>query len=75
MNLSLLKALINFVNEFILPKAATVVGKDVKIVFDREINTCKYYEKLVSADPLAVARSTSVADWTVDLYAMPKNFA
>ena len=49
-----LKALINFVNEFILTKAATVVGKDVKIVFDREINTCKYYEKLVSADPLAV---------------------
>ena len=49
-----LKALINFVNEFILPKAATVVGKDVKIVFDRELNTCKYYENLVSADPLAV---------------------
>jgi hypothetical protein len=49
-----LKALINFVNKFILPKAAAVVGKDVKIVFDREINTCKYYEKLVSADPLAV---------------------
>jgi hypothetical protein len=49
-----LKALINFVNEFILPKAAAVVGKDVKIVFDRELNTCKYYENLVSADPLAV---------------------
>ena len=49
-----LKALINFVNKFILPKAAAVVGKDVKIVFDREINTCKYYENLVSADPLAV---------------------
>jgi hypothetical protein len=49
-----LKALINFVNEFILPKAATVVGNDVKIVFDRELNTCKYYENLVSADPLAV---------------------
>jgi len=49
-----LKALINFVNEFILPKAATVVGNDVKIVFNRELNTCKYYENLVSADPLAV---------------------
>jgi hypothetical protein len=48
-----LKALINFVNKFILPKAAAVVG-NVEIVFDREINTCKYYEKLVSADPLAV---------------------
>jgi hypothetical protein len=48
-----LKALINFVNKFILPKAAAVVG-NVEIVFDREINTCKYYEKLISADPLAV---------------------
>lgn len=48
-----LKALINFVNEFILPKAAPVVG-NVEIVFDREINTCKYYENLVSADPLSV---------------------
>jgi len=48
-----LKALINFVNKFILPKAAPVVG-NVEIVFDREINTCKYYENLVSADPLSV---------------------
>ena len=48
-----LKALINFVNEFILPKAAPVVG-NVEIVFDREINTCKYYENLVSAEPLSV---------------------
>jgi hypothetical protein len=48
-----LKALINFVNEFILPKAAPVVG-NVEIVFDREINTCKYYENIVSADPLSV---------------------
>jgi hypothetical protein len=48
-----LKALINFVNEFIMPKAAAVVGK-VEIVFDREISTSKYYEKLVSAEPLSV---------------------
>ena len=48
-----LKALINFVNEFILPKAAPVVG-NVEIVFDREISTSKYYEKLVSAEPLSV---------------------
>ena len=48
-----LKALINFVNKFILPKAAPVVG-NVEIVFDREISTCKYYEKLVSAEPLSV---------------------
>ena len=48
-----LKALINFVNDFILPKAAPVVG-NVEIVFDREISTCKYYENLVSAEPLSV---------------------
>lgn len=48
-----LKALINFVNKFILPKAAPVVG-NVEIVFDREISTCKYYENLVSAEPLSV---------------------
>lgn len=48
-----LKALINFVNKFIITKAAPVVG-NVEIVFDREINTCKYYEKIVSAEPLSV---------------------
>jgi hypothetical protein len=48
-----LKALINFVNKFILPKAAAVVG-NVEIVFDRELSTCKYYEELVSAEPLSV---------------------
>ena len=48
-----LKALINFVNDFILPKAAPVVG-NVEIVFDRKISTCKYYENLVSAEPLSV---------------------
>jgi len=45
-----LKALIEFVNQFIISKAKSVVG-DVKIVFDRDINTCKYYPDLVSADP------------------------
>ena len=48
-----LKALINFVNEFIMPKAAPIVG-NAEIVFDREINTCKYHENLVSAAPLDV---------------------
>ena len=49
-----LKALINFVNEFILPKAVAAGFGTAKIVFDREINTCKYYENLISATPLDV---------------------
>jgi hypothetical protein len=49
-----LKALINFVNEFIMPKALSAGFGTAKIVFDQEINTCKYYEALVSSDPMAV---------------------
>jgi len=45
-----LKALVEFINQFIIKKAKSVVG-DVEIVFDREINTCKYYSEIVSADP------------------------
>ena len=48
-----LKALINFMNEFIISKATPVVP-NVEIVFDREINTCKYYENLVSANPTEI---------------------
>jgi len=48
-----LKALIEFVNQFIITKAKSIVG-DVSIVFDRDINTCKYYPNLVSANPETV---------------------
>ena len=45
-----LKALIEFLNKYIITKSTPVVG-DVSIVFDRDINVCKYYDRLVSADP------------------------
>lgn len=45
-----LKALIKFINRDIITKTTPVVG-NAEIVFDREINTSKYYERLVSADP------------------------
>ena len=48
-----LKALIEFINQFIITKAKSIVG-NVSIVFDRDINTCKYYPDLVSADPETV---------------------
>lgn len=48
-----LKAMINFLNEFIISKATPVVP-NVEIIFDREINTCKYYEYLVSASPTEI---------------------
>ena len=46
-----LKALIEFINENILVKLQSVTGNSTKIICDREINTSKYYEHLVSADP------------------------
>jgi len=45
-----LKALIEFINKYIITKTTPVVG-DANIVFDRTVNTSKYYELLVSADP------------------------
>jgi len=46
-----LKSLIEFINTFILIKIKSVTGNSTKIIMSRDVNTCKYYPNLISADP------------------------